>query len=233
MQLKVTHKSASTVLTAQREGDDQRDFRKKINLKQQNKILTQWRRRVPPILAKLTSLIKWKYVCFLGGCFNHFPWTGPLISNSKGRKQSSAYIRKHTHAHTHTVPSINLNNKQKQTRHTPKYTHPFIEYPFSEWLPAVNNKHTDCLEVIKRPRSAYSSQLDYCMTPVPLKSVGVAHCIVCYSRVLFKESKSLNIRTKVPQGLADWGLPPLALIPNRGLGEGGNVWAEPRAKSDA
>lgn len=139
-------------------------------------------------------------ICLFFFLFKSLSLDWPVDVKQQGKKTiSSLYLQ----THTHTLPSINLNNKQKQTRHTPKYTHPFIEYPFSEWLPAVNNKHTDCLEVIKRPRSAYSSQLDYCMTPVPLKSVGVAHCIVCYSRVLFKESKSLNIRTKVPQGLAD------------------------------
>lgn len=137
-------------------------------------------------------------------------------------------MHKHRNKHTHFQVSISTTNKNKQS-HTPKHTlspRPFIEYPFSKWRPVVNNKHTDCLEAIKRPLCAFSSQLNYCNSSVPFKGVGVAHCIVCYHRVLFKESRSLNIRTKVPQGLADWGLPSLALIPNRGLKEGGNVWAE-------
>ena len=129
--------------------------------------------------------------------------------------------------HKQTLASINLGNKQKQTdthsrTHTHRPPHPFIECPFSRWLPVGNNKHTDCLEAIKRALWALSSQLTVLCH---WKGVGVARCIVCYRRVLFKESKSLNIWTKVPQGLADWGLPSLALILNRGLGEGGNVWA--------
>lgn len=67
----------------------------------------------------------------------------------------------------------------------------------------------------------FSSRLDYCKSAVPFKGVGVARCIVCDHRVLFKESKSLNIQTKVPQGLVAWRLPSSALIPNREVGEGG------------
>lgn len=113
-------------------------------------------------------------------------------------------IRTNTQTNTHFQVSVSTINKNRHTLlniHCPP--HPFIESPFSEWLPAVNNKHTDCLEAIKQRLCAFSSQSDYCKSSVPFKAVGVARCIVCCSRVLFKESKSLNIRTKVPQGLED------------------------------
>lgn len=172
----------------------------------------------------------WLLLSWLNGNMscNHFSasWPFNLLHNQKGEKNNH-YAP--THTNTHFQESISSINKNKHT-HTPKHTHPFTEYPFSKRLPAVNNKHADCLDAIKRPLRAFSFQLADWNGPALFKSVGVARCIVCYRRVLFKESKSLNIRTKVPQGLR---LPSLALIPNRGLGEGGNVWAKLQAKFDA
>lgn len=105
------------------------------------------------------------------------------------------------HTNTNTHPRIDLIDKQKQTNaHSQVYTPIYTQYPFSQRLPAVNNKHADCLAAIKRSLRPFSFSLTAAarrcrsspgskLAP-PLrcfKSVGVArsHCLLqwgCYSR---------------------------------------------------
>lgn len=98
------------------------------------------------------------------------------------------------HTNTNTHPRIDLIDKQKQTdAHSQAYTPIYTQYLFSQRLPAVNNKHADCLAAIKRPLRPFSLSLSAAAVrlrplgsqPAPLCAVLkvwvlLAH-IVCYS----------------------------------------------------
>lgn len=107
------------------------------------------------------------------------------------------------HTSTNTHPRIDPIDKQKQTHtHSQAYTPKYTQYPFSQRLPVVNNKHADCLAAIKQPLHPFSFSLTAAARshrrspaskPAPssplrsFKSVGVArvHCLLqwgCYSR---------------------------------------------------
>lgn len=144
-----------------------------------------------------------------GECLNRF-----LVRKSKksrGGGGENNHLPLCTNTQTNTGASKYQSRQQTKTnRHTLLNTHgaphPCIENPLSKWATVVNNKHTDCLEAIKRPRWAFSSPLERCNISVPLKGVGVAHYIVCYHRGVIQGkqiSEHLNKstpRTSAPKG---------------------------------
>lgn len=105
-----------------------------------------------------------------------------------------------TQAQSTPHPRINLIDKQTDA-HSQAFPPISTRSPFSQRLPAVNNKHSDCFDAIKRhlcplfSNAAIARQVRNPLAPDAVLKVWVLLAdIVCYCwGRLFKESKSLNI----------------------------------------